>query len=262
MGTSTSNWSRPLDAFRYSIPVLLGYIPIGIAFGLLLSDAGYPSWLALVMSIVVYAGAAQYIAVALFAAGAGIIEIALITLIVNARHLAYGFSFLKRLDATGRYKPYLVFSLTDETFALFSALPDEFWKKPGKERGRFLYMVSAMNQSYWVIGSIIGALVGSLIPLKLVGLDFALTALFFVLVVEQYFRIRRWPVFMIAAVCSLAASFFLPDRIALFIAVGAALAAAAIYDRYSPIAIHEAVKETDLPKIKAKSSDKKGDANA
>ena len=107
-----------LSAFKYSFPVLLGYSTIGIAFGLVLSGAGYPWPLALVMGLWMYAGAGQFIAVGLFAAGSSLWEVCLVQLVVNARHMAYGLSMLKRFSAAGRFRPYLIFSLTDETFAL------------------------------------------------------------------------------------------------------------------------------------------------
>ena len=219
-------------AFRYSIPVLLGYLAIGIAFGLLLADAGYPAWLALVMSLFMYAGAAQFIAVGLFAAGATLVEAALITLVVNARHLAYGVSMLKRFSGFGRLRPYLVFALTDETFALLSSFPEgESSGIAEADRPLFMFFVSALDQSYWVAGSMIGAFLGSILPFKLDGLDFALTALFVVLMVEQALRVRRAAPFAISAVAALLASFLAPERAALLIAVTAALVAVALFDR-------------------------------
>ena len=222
-------------AFRYSVPVLLGYLAIGIAFGLLLADAGYPAWLALVMSLFMYAGAAQFIAVGLFAAGATLVEAALITLVVNARHLAYGVSMLKRFSGFGRLRAYLVFALTDETFALLSSIPEDGSSGIAEaDRPRFMFLVSALDQSYWVAGSLIGAFLGSVLPFKLDGLDFALTALFVVLMVEQALRVRRAAPFAISAVAALLASFFAPERAALLIAVTAALVAVALFDRPAP----------------------------
>ncbi|HCM29146.1 MAG TPA: branched-chain amino acid ABC transporter permease [Treponema sp.] len=219
-------------AFRYSVPVLLGYLAIGIAFGLLLVDAGYPAWLALVMSLFMYAGAAQFIAVGLFASGASLAEAALITLVVNARHLAYGVSMMKRFGVAGRLKPYLVFSLTDETFALLSSLPDSRIDGIEEEdRSAFMFLVSALDQSYWVAGSVIGAVAGSLLPFKLDGLDFALTALFVVLMVEQALRVRRVAPFAISAAAAILSSMLVPSRAALLVAIGAALAAVALMDR-------------------------------
>jgi 4-azaleucine resistance transporter AzlC len=218
-------------AFIYSIPVLLGYTTIGTAFGLLVSDAGYPWYLALLMSIWMFAGAGQYIAVGLFAAGTTLWEACLIQLVVNARHIAYGLSMINRYPK-GALKPYLVFSLTDETFALLSSLPPDGGKgipPPGRDRDRFMLYVSVLNQSYWVAGTIIGAVIGFLIPFGLEGIGFALTALFIVLFLEQIFRMfnitqpktrpefsfGKLGIFVVSAAAAIVSILVLPERIAL-----------------------------------------------
>jgi predicted branched-subunit amino acid permease len=222
-----------VHALRYSIPVLLGYLAIGIAFGLLLSDAGYPWWLSLVMSTVMYAGAGQYIAVGLFAAGAGLMEAALVQFVINARHIAYGLTMLKRFNITGALKYYLVFALTDETFALLSSLPDVRHEDrdavqqadyhpadnladfSAEDRAWFMFFVSFLDQGYWVAGSVIGAAVGSLIPFSMEGISFALTALFIVLLIEQIFRIKKPRVFVISAFVAIFAVIAFPSRLSL-----------------------------------------------
>ena len=124
------------EAFRCTIPVLLGYLAIGIAFGLLLTDAGYHWLLALFMSITIYAGAGQYIAVSMFAQNAGFTEIALVTLLVNARHMVYGLSLLDKFRNTKPITPYLIFALTDETYSLLTTVtvPD------GVKKREFYYL--------------------------------------------------------------------------------------------------------------------------
>lgn len=194
-----------VKAFKYSIPVLLGYIAIGTAFGLLTVSKGFPFWLAPFMSFFMYAGAAQYMAIGFFSTGMGITEMLFITFLVNARHIAYGLSMLKRFTSLKNFKPYLIFALTDETFALFSSLPD---KVPTDdistyEDELFLFFVAAFNQGYWVFGSLIGALVGKLLPFKLDGFDFALTALFIVLALEQVLRLKKPLPFIISATCTI-----------------------------------------------------------
>lgn len=211
------------SAFAYSIPVLLGYVPLGIAFGLLLSSAGYPWLLATVMSLVMYAGAAQFIAVGLFTAGSSIWEVALITLAVNARHLAYGTAMLQRFTGRSWKKFYLIFSLTDETFALLSSLgPVE---NPEEEKGReaFMLRLSALNQLYWTSGATVGAVAGVLLPFKIEGLAYALTALFIILMIEQIYRLKRVSPFLLAALVSVAATWILPSRFALLVALGVSL---------------------------------------
>lgn len=211
-----------LEAFRYSVPVLLGYLAIGVAFGLMLSEAGYPWWLALVMSLWMYAGAGQYIAVGLFAAGTTLLEACLIQLVVNARHIAYGFSMLKRFSGFGAFKPYLIFSLTDETFALLSSLPGADAGN-GERRKLFMFYVAVLDHCYWVSGSVAGAVAGALIPFDMGGISFALTALFIVLLIEQIRRVKKPGIFVISGAAALLAVLFLPSRVSLFAAMAMAL---------------------------------------
>jgi 4-azaleucine resistance transporter AzlC len=220
------------SAFKYSIPVLLGYLAIGTAFGLLLSGAGYPWPLALLMSILMYAGAGQYIAVGLLAAGTSLWEVCLVQLVVNARHIAYGFSMLKRFRNQGIFKPYLIFSLTDETFALLSSLPPE--PVPGatdKEQRRFMFYVALLDHSYWISGSVIGAVAGTLIPFDMGGISFALTALFVVLMIEQILKVKRPGLFILSALAALLAVFLLPGTISLLAALVLALVFSGIIER-------------------------------
>ena len=196
------------SAFIVTIPVLLGYLAIGVAFGLLLETAGYPWFIAPVMSILIYAGAAQYIAVGLFSSSAGLLDVAIVTLLVNARHMVYGLSLLGKFKKTGPYKPYLVFALTDETYALLTSVKPP----PDVQPTRFYFAVSILDQSYWVIGSIIGALLGSLVHFNTKGLDFALTALFIVLLIEQTRAVPRVLPYSTALTCGILALIFFPQN--------------------------------------------------
>ncbi|MDR0623428.1 MAG: AzlC family ABC transporter permease [Treponema sp.] len=211
-------------AVKYSFPVLLGYLAIGVAFGLLLVDAGYPWWLAPVMSVVMYAGAGQYIAVGLFASGTALWEAVLVQLVVNARHMAYGITMLKRFNRAGPFRLYLIYALTDETFALFTALPGEDGGYNPAERNRLMFYIALLDQSYWAAGSLIGALAGSLIPFKLEGISFSLTALFVVLMIEQMLRVRRPLVFVVSALAAVLAVGFLPVRLSILSAMALSLA--------------------------------------
>ncbi|MDR0877388.1 MAG: AzlC family ABC transporter permease [Treponema sp.] len=218
-----------IAAFKYSIPVLLGYMAIGIAFGLLMSDAGYPWWLSLVMSVVMYAGAGQFIAVGLFAAGTTLWEAALVQLVVNARHIAYGLSMLKKYQRTGKFRLYLIFSLTDETFALLSSMPEE--KTGDGDRGKFMFYVAILDQFYWIAGSVIGAIAGNLIPFNLDGISFALTALFIVLMIEQILRVKKPGIFIISAAAAILAVLVLPGRFSLLAAMALALVLAPLTEK-------------------------------
>ncbi|HBD94117.1 MAG: hypothetical protein A2015_17100 [Spirochaetes bacterium GWF1_31_7] len=169
------------QALIITIPVFLGYMAIGIAFGLMLVTAGYPWWLAPIMSIMIYAGAGQYVAVPLFATNAGLGEIAMITLLVNSRHIVYGLSLIEKFRNTGIYKLYMIFALTDETYGLLTTIQVE-----NDVNTKHLYFfISFLDHFYWVLGGLIGAVIGSLLPYDFKGLDFALTALFIVLLIEQ-----------------------------------------------------------------------------
>ena len=168
--------------FPQTIPVMAGYISLGIAFGLLLQSIGYgPIW-AFLMSLFIYAGSAQFLAVELLAAGATLTHIALLTFLLNFRHLFYGLSMIEKYRGTGIGKIYLIFGLTDETYALLTG-----YKTPeGLSDNSYFFAVTLMNHLYWILGSVIGSVAGSIIPFDLTGIDFAMTALFAVLVVEQW----------------------------------------------------------------------------
>ncbi len=169
-------------AFPVTIPVLLGYLSIGIAFGLLFENAGYNFIWAFFTSLTVYAGAMQFIAVSFFHGGIGLLQIAIMTLVVNFRHVFYGLSFLDRFSGMGKKKWYMVFALTDETYSLLCGrkAPDNVDEK------KFYFCVALLNQSYWVLGSVIGSLAGSMITFDTTGMDFAMTALFIVIFLDQW----------------------------------------------------------------------------
>ena len=169
-------------AFRDTIPVMTGYLFLGFGFGILLHQNGYGIAWSLVMSLTIYAGSMQFMTVTLLTGGAGLLTAALTTLVVNARHLFYGISMVDAYKGTGKKKPYLIFALTDETYSLVSREPDP---DPG-----YCFLVSLLDQAYWVAGSILGSLAGSLLPLNFEGIDFVLTALFVTIFVEQWLSTR------------------------------------------------------------------------
>lgn len=172
------------SVFPVTVPVLFGYVAIGIPFGLMLVKAGFPWWLSPVMSIFMYAGAGQYVAVGLFAAQVPLPAMAATMLMVNIRHIVYGLSLMEQFKTAGRWKPYLIFSLTDETYALLTGVT----LPPSVNPGSFYGTVALLNQLYWITGSLIGSLAGSIIPFSFAGVEFALTALFTVLLMDQLHR--------------------------------------------------------------------------
>lgn len=167
-----------LRALRYTLPVLCGYLFLGTAFGATLAQAGYgPAW-ALLMSTLIYAGSMQFVMVPLMAAGASLVTVALTALMVNARHMFYGVSFIDRFARMGRLRPYMIFSLTDETYSVFCSMP-------GGETDGVLLRVSLYDQLYWIAGSLLGSVLARQLPVDLTGIDFSMTALFAVICVER-----------------------------------------------------------------------------
>jgi 4-azaleucine resistance transporter AzlC len=167
------------------------------------------------MAVMVYAGAAQFMGVGLLATGAGLAEIGLLTLLMNARHAVYGLSLLGHFSGSGRWKPYLVFGLTDETYGLLTTV------KPPSEvpPANFYGLITALNQSYWVSGCLVGSLVGSALPFDTTGLDFALTALFVVLLVEQVRVVKQPEPYLAAALAGGLAFFLAAPRDFLLVAI-------------------------------------------
>lgn len=170
-------------AFKDTIPVLTGYLVLGFGFGIILNSSGYGILLTFIMSLLIYAGSMQYAAVGLLTGGASFLTTALTTLMVNARHIFYGISMLGRYKWAGKRKPYLIFSLTDETYSLVCGDLDGV---PYENRIDYCFLVSVFNHVYWVTGSVFGAVVGAILPFNMAGVDFALTALFITVFLEQW----------------------------------------------------------------------------
>ena len=169
-------------AFAVTIPVLCGYLFIGFAFGVMLRDAGFaPPW-AFLSSLTIYAGSGQYLLVSLLAANASLVTVAVMTLLLNCRHIFYGLSFLETFHQMGYKKWYMIFSLTDETYALLCSL-----KTPeGVDPNAMRFWIALLDHSYWIFGSVIGAVIGGVLPFDSTVIDFAMTALFTVIFVEQW----------------------------------------------------------------------------
>jgi len=169
-------------AFTATLPVLCGYLFIGLAFGVMLRDAGFaPPW-AFLCSLSIYAGSGQYLLVSLLAANASLLTVAVMTLLLNCRHIFYGLSFLEVFPQMGRKKWYMIFSLTDETYSLLCALQTPAGVDPNAMR----FLIAILDQSYWILGSVLGAVLGGVLPFRSDGIDFAMTALFTVLFIEQW----------------------------------------------------------------------------
>lgn len=175
-------------AFISTIPVLTGYLVLGFGFGIILKANGYGIILAFAMSLAIYAGSMQYVAIGLLTGGASLLTVALTTLMVNARHLFYGISMLDKYKQTGKRKPYLIFALTDETYSLVCSDNADVTAEQKKDYWLF---ISLFNHSYWIAGSVLGAVVGSLVQFNSKGIDFALTALFLTVFLEQWLTAKK-----------------------------------------------------------------------
>ncbi|MFC3680509.1 AzlC family ABC transporter permease [Bacterioplanoides pacificum] len=191
----------PLNAavLHSSLPVLFGYLPLGAAFGVLFSELGYHWLYATAMGLFIYAGAGQFLAVGLLANQAGLMEMAIATLLINSRHVFYGLSLMSRMHNRGWRKWYQIFGLTDETYSLITATP----VPPGIDAGRFHLGITAINQCYWLIGCSAGAWLGSQLEFSTDGIAFVLPALFMVLTIEQYKHLRDIRPFIAALVIGL-----------------------------------------------------------
>ncbi|RXJ63195.1 branched-chain amino acid transporter AzlC [Halarcobacter anaerophilus] len=186
---------------------MMGYSVLGFAFGLLLVSFDYAWYYAPVMSFFIYAGALQFVAINFFNLKAGLVDIAIASWFVNLRQSFYGLSLLKRFKKTGKLKPYLIFGLTDETYALLTTIKDDEQLK----KRWYYFFLTAFNQFYWLVGSTLGALIGASVDFNTAGLEFSLTALFVVLCIEQYKNLKNKIPFLIGSFSSILAIIVVPS---------------------------------------------------
>lgn len=185
-------------AFPVTVPVLTGFLCIGLAYGLLMQTKGYGPFWSAAMSAIAFCGNMQFVAITLLTTVFDPVQAFLLSLLVNARYLFYGLSLLDKYQGMGRLRPFLIYSLCDETFSLVSTVdPPE-----GVERKAFYGWISGLNYSYWVVGSALGGLLGRVITFNTKGLDFALTALFVVLFLEQWKKPENRPAGLIGIGCA------------------------------------------------------------
>ncbi len=169
-------------AFPHTIPVLTGFLFLGAAYGILMTEAGYTWIWTLLTCVFVFAGSMQFVSVGMISLGFHPISAVLMTLMVNARHLFYGISMLQKFKDTGKLKPYLIFSLCDETFSLLcTAQPPA-----GVSSKWFMFFIAILDHLYWIIGGLMGSVLGSFVTFNTKGIDFVLTALFIVLFINQW----------------------------------------------------------------------------
>lgn len=169
-------------AFPHTIPIFAGFCFLGMTYGVYMNVSGFSFWYPMLMSMTVFAGSMEFVAVNLLLGAFDPLQALVITLTINARHLFYGISMLDKFRGLGWKKPYLIFGLCDETFSInYTAdVPD------GVDRGWFMFFVTLLNQCYWVLGATLGGVLGSLVRFSTEGLDFVMTAMFVVIFLEQW----------------------------------------------------------------------------
>jgi len=204
-------------ALTLTIPVMMGYVPLGMVFGFLLVQAGAQWWLAPLMSLFVFAGAAQFLAIGFLAAGASIAEITFAVAIVNLRHIFYGISLGDILPKRLLSRIYFISALTDENYSILTGTDKEMAEK-------YSILIAGVNHFYWVASAMAGALLGKVIDTNINGIEFSLTALFTVLAVEQYRRLNI-PLYPLVAVGTYWAALQVAPANPLFLAICAASAA-------------------------------------
>lgn len=171
-----------LEAFPHTIPIMTGYIFLGAAYGIIMNSKGYGVIWALLMSLIVYAGSAQYVAITFLTSVFNPIYALFLTLMVNARHIFYGLSLMNKIKETGKLKPFIIYWMSDETFSVLCAAEP----KEGVDKGYFMFFIALMNYLYWALGTAMGSLLGNMMTFNTKGLDFALTALFVVIFISQW----------------------------------------------------------------------------
>lgn len=214
-----------LSTLSLSVPVAMGYVPLGAVFGFLLVQAGAAWWIPPLASLLVFAGAAQFMVVPMLAAGASISTIVMATAIINLRHIFYGLSLLDKLPSGKLARAYLIWVLTDENYSVITTLPPT-------ATTRQIVGVAMLNHFWWVLGALLGALIGAQASNAVIGIDFSLAALFAVLAVEQWRATKRvMPIAMAIAAYGIALK-IAPSH-ALMVAIGFSLLVGAVLSRHA-----------------------------
>lgn len=171
-------------AFPHTIPVLTGYLVLGMSYGVLITSHGFPFWFPILTSAAVYAGSMEFVTVNLLLGTFNPVQAFLMALMINARHLFYGVSMLDKYRGVGWMRPHLIFGLTDETFSVNCSMqpPD------GVDKNWFYMFVTQLNHGYWILGAALGGIFGSLLRFNTEGLDFVMTAMFVVILLEHLLK--------------------------------------------------------------------------
>ena len=199
--------NKPLKAlkaaFPHTIPIFSGFWCLGIAYGIYMNVSGFSFWYPLFMSILIFGGSLEFVAVTMLLAPFAPVQTALMTILIQARHLFYGIAMLDKYKNTGWKKFYLIYGMCDESFSInYSAeIPKDV------DRGWFMFFVNLLNQFYWVSGSTLGGCLGSLIHFDTNGLEFVMTAMFVVILLEQLLKEKKHYTAIIGASAALGCLF-------------------------------------------------------
>ena len=173
-------------AFVKSIPIFCSYVFVSMAYGMMMASAGFPWYDSLLVSLTVYTGAFQFVLITFLSSGASLITIALTALLMNSRQSFYSITFLKEFKQMGRRKLYMIHTMTDETYAVNCTLD-----LPKKEKEDTMFLVALFSRCYWIVGSVLGDILGQIIPFDLTGLDFCMTALFLIIFIDQWEKAEK-----------------------------------------------------------------------
>lgn len=187
-------------AFPQTIPVMTGYLFLGIAYGIYMNVSGFPFWYPMLTAVAIYGGSLEFLVVSMLLMPFAPLQTFLMALLIQARHLFYGIAMLDRYKGLGRKRVYLIFGLSDETFSLAYATP----VPQGVDRGWFLFFITLLDQCYWIIGATLGGLLGSLLAFNTQGLDFVMTAMFTVILVDQLKKEKKPYTELIGLGCTVA----------------------------------------------------------
>ncbi len=223
-------------AVSVTIPVMLGYLFMGMAFGILLQNAGYTARWAFLMPLVIYGGTMQYMAIPFLTEQAGLLTVAITTLLVHFRHFVYGLSFIQRFKPFGLRKYYMIFAMTDETYALMCSVQCD----DTKQDEHFLFYIALCNHIYWIVGCVSGAIVGAFLQFDTKGIDFAMTALFIVIAVEQWRSAKsKYPALLGAGAALVSLLLFGADRMIIPAIMGIMLCLLAMRKPLEPLVISQ-----------------------
>lgn len=195
-----------------------------MSYGIYMSTAGFPFWMPLLISVVVFGGSLQFVMVTMLLSAFAPVSAFCMALMIQARHVFYGLSMLEKYKGLGAKKPYLIFGMCDESFSINSSVTPP----ADVDRGWFYLFVTLLNQSYWVVGTAVGAVLGEVIPFSTEGIDFVMTAMFAVIFLEQWLKEKHHAASVIGVASSIVClllfgseSFIIPTMLCMLVLLAA-----------------------------------------